>query len=110
MANVIGGVAMFLYLILNWIMIWNIFVKAGRPGWYIFVPFLNSWQELAIVDLPGWLIFIPLVGPIMMVIARIRWCSYVGLGFGYKVLMVFIPCIPLACIAFNPYLEWNYGE
>ena len=44
--------------------LWQVFVKAGRPGWAAIIPFYNYYVLLKIVGRPGWwliLYFIPIV-------------------------------------------------
>ena len=42
--------------------VWNLYKKAGQPGWACIIPIYNVWVLIKIVGKPGWwllLFFIP---------------------------------------------------
>jgi len=104
--SVIGFVFLGLFslavLVFYIICMWKIFVKAGKPGWAILVPFYNTLVELEILGRPWWflllIIFIPIadfvIGIIMIFdMARVFGKS-TGFGFGLLFLsFIFIPII-----------------
>lgn len=80
---------------------WKIFVKAGEPGWGIFIPFYNMYLVCKIAGRPGWYLiffFIPVVNVIValfiaMDIAR-AFSRTIGFGFGLWLLgFIFIPIL-----------------
>jgi len=104
--SVIGFVFLGLFslavLVFYIICMWKIFVKAGKPGWAILVPFYNTLVELQILGRPWWflllIIFVPVadfvIGIIMIFdMARVFGKS-TGFGFGLLFLsFIFIPII-----------------
>lgn len=40
---------------------WKLYVKAGKPGWAVLVPFYNSWAFAEIAGRPGWWGLYPLL-------------------------------------------------
>ena len=36
------------------IAMWKVFVKAGKPGWAVIIPFFNAYVFLKIAGKPGW--------------------------------------------------------
>ena len=54
-------------LIFEVIILWKIFLKAGRPGWAAIIPFYNLWVLLEISDYPGWLVLLSLLGIIPII-------------------------------------------
>ena len=47
---------------------WKMFVKAGKPGWGVIIPFYNTYLLCKIAGRPGWwliLFFIPIVNIII---------------------------------------------
>ena len=89
-------------LVLYIVSMWKIFVKAGKPGWAILIPFYNILVELEILGRPWWflllMIFIPIadfvIGIILMFdMARVFGKS-IGFGFGLLFLsFIFIPIL-----------------
>ena len=53
-----------LFLIYTTVVMWKVFVKAGRPGWASLIPFYNLYTLLKITDKPAWWM-IPLCVPII---------------------------------------------
>ena len=77
-------IVLFIMLIFVILMIaswWKIFVKAGKPGWAVIIPFYNVYVLLKIVGKPGWwliLCFIPLVNIIIGLIVAIDLAKVFG--------------------------------
>lgn len=40
-------------LVLSLIAWWKIFKKADKPGWLIFIPFVNAWNMFSVAGIPG---------------------------------------------------------
>ena len=67
---------------------WKTFVKAGQPGWAIFIPIFNLYVMCKIAGRPGWwiiLMLIPIVGLIMFVILSIDIAKSFGKDAGFGV-------------------------
>ncbi len=76
MATLLGASGSVGFLILLYIAVivfeiaalWQVFVKAGQPGWAAIIPIYNIWILLKIIGRPGWwlalflLAIIPIVG------------------------------------------------
>lgn len=98
------GVVVVLYLaiIIFYIVAgWKVFVKAGEPGWGIFVPIYNLYLICKIAGRPEWwliLFFIPLVNIVIgLIIAMdIAKAFSKGPGFGiglWLLSFVFVPIL-----------------
>ena len=75
---------------------WQVFVKAGEPGWAILVPFYNMYVYLKITGKPAWwmvLFFIPLVGAIVSIIIIIELAGRFGKSTAYGLGLIFLPFI-----------------
>jgi hypothetical protein len=57
--------------------LWQVFVKAGHPGWAAIIPIYNVWILLKIIGRPGWWILlflfavIPFVGQLVVLVVSI---------------------------------------
>jgi hypothetical protein len=65
------AVLMVVVCLVQAIALWNVYEKAGEPGWAILVPFYNMWVLAEVGGKPGWLGllmifsgFIPVIGPL----------------------------------------------
>jgi len=106
----VGG-AIFLWIFylaliaLSIVSMWKIFVKAGKPGWAVLVPFYNLWVELEILGRPWWFLLLILFVPIANVVVAIMlifdfarvFGKSVGFGFG----LLFLPIIFFPILAFS---------
>lgn len=73
---------------------WQVFVKAGKPGWAAIVPFYNIWVLLEVAGRPGWwiiLFFIPLVNIVIYIIVSLDIAKAFGKSsaFGFFGLALF---------------------
>ena len=104
--SVIGFVFLGLFslavLVLYIVSMWKIFVKAGKPGWAILIPFYNTLVELQILGRPWWflllIIFVPVadfvIGIIMIFDTARVFGKSTGFGFGLFFLsFIFIPIL-----------------
>jgi hypothetical protein len=90
-----SGVWSIIYII--WIVLvivggWKMFVKAGKPGWGVIIPFYNTYLLCRIAGRPGWwliLFFIPIVNIIIWLIVSLGIAENFGHGAGYGILWVF---------------------
>jgi hypothetical protein len=90
--------------------LWQVFVKAGHPGWAAIIPFYNIYVILKIVGRPGWwliLYFIPIVNVIAWIIVSIDLAKSFGKSTGFAVGLIFLPFIFLIILGFGSdrYLE-----
>ena len=70
-----NGVIGFIWWVLVIIGGWKMFVKAGKPGWGIIIPFYNTYLLCKIAGRPGWwliLFFIPIVNIIIWLIVALN--------------------------------------
>jgi hypothetical protein len=68
--------------------LWKVFVKAGQPGWAVFVPIYNFVVILKIVGRPLWwiiLFLIPLVNIVIVFIVYIDFAKSFGKGAGFGI-------------------------
>ncbi len=90
--------------------LWQVFVKAGRPGWAAIIPFYNYYVILKIVGRPGWwliLYFIPLVNIIVWIIVAIDLAKSFAKSTAFAVGLIFLAFIFIPILGFGPatYLE-----
>ena len=82
----------------------KIFVKAGRPGWEIFIPFYNIYVCVKIVGKPGWwaiLMCIPYVGLIWHIWSLNMLSKSFGKDEGFTAGLFFLSFIFLPILAFS---------
>ena len=94
----------FAFIIFMIIVMWKIFVKAGKPGWGIFIPIYNIILQLEIAGRPIWWIFlflIPFVNIIFGVIIVLDIAKAFGKGTGFAIGMIFLPYIFFPILAFD---------
>lgn len=89
------------------ICLYKVFQKAGKPGWAGIVPIYNYWVLFGLTGLPSWtalLMLIPIINIIPSIIAFIayyRLARLFGKDSGFGVLMVLLPVVGLAILAFG---------
>ncbi len=72
---------------------WKVFVKAGKPGWAILIPFYNLYVLLKIIGRPGWwiiLYFIPIVNIVVQIIIAIDLAKSFGRSTAFGVIMLWL--------------------
>ena len=80
---------------------WKVFVKAGEPGWGIFVPIYNLYLICKISGRPEWwliLFFVPLVNVVIALIIAMdiakAFSKSSGFGIGLWLLsFIFVPIL-----------------
>ncbi|MEE4177045.1 MAG: signal peptidase I [Bacteroides sp.] len=86
--------------------LWKIFEKAGKPGWYAIVPFLNIYHWLKIIDKPLWwfiFVLVPFINVftlLLMVVETLKCFNKHGLG--QQALGVIFPFVYLPYLGFAP--------
>ena len=90
--------------IFYFVTMWKVYVKAGQPGWGIFIPFYNVYLLLKIAGRPGWwliLYFIPIVNIIIEIIVAIDTAKNFGKGTGFGLGLFFLGFIFFPILAFG---------
>ena len=86
------------------IAMWKVFVKAGKPGWAVIIPFFNAYVFLKIAGKPGWwliLLLVPVLNIIFGIIALAAFAQNFGKGAGFVVGLIFLPFIFYPILAFS---------
>jgi hypothetical protein len=86
---------------------WNVFIKAGRPGWAAIVPIYNLIVLLQVAGKPGWwilLLLIPLVNIVVFILMYAGVARNFGKGVGFTLGLIFLAFI------FFPILAWGSAE
>ena len=93
------------------VVMWKIFVKAGKPGWIALIPFYNTYTLFEITWGNGWyflLIFlsiIPVLGYIavlvVMIMTMIKLSKAFGKDSGFTVGLVLLSFVFMAILAFD---------
>jgi hypothetical protein len=102
-----GGFLIIVWLaiaIFYFVTMWKVYVKAGQPGWGIFIPFYNVYLLLKIAGRPGWwliLYFIPIVNIIIDIIVAIDIAKNFGKGTGFGWGLFFLGFIFFPILAFG---------
>jgi Family of unknown function (DUF5684) len=85
--------------------LWQVFVKAGHPGWAAIIPFYNYYVLLKIVGRPGWwliLYFIPIVNIIVWIIVAIDLAKSFAKSSGFAVGLILLAFIFIPILGFGP--------
>ena len=85
--------------------LWQVFVKAGHPGWAAIIPFYNYYVLLRIVGRPGWwliLYFIPIVNIIVWIIVAIDLAKSFAKSTGFAVGLILLAFIFIPILGFGP--------
>ena len=83
---------------------WNVFEKAGRPGWEALVPIYNIYVLTAVTGQPWWLIIfavIPLVNIFAMAFLYLKLAERFGLSFPFALGLLFLPFIFFPILGFG---------
>jgi hypothetical protein len=94
-------IALSLFLIVS---LWKVFVKAGQPGWGIFIPIYNIYLLLMIAGKPGWwliLYLIPLVNIVIGILVAIDIAKNFGKDTAFGLGLVFLGFIFYPILAFG---------
>ena len=102
-----SGIAVIFWLITAVILIaamWKIFVKAGKPGWAIFIPFYGNYCQFDITFGNGWLfflLFVPIVNFIVIIMMYFKLAKVFGKGVGFGFGLLFLPFFFLPVLGFS---------
>ena len=84
---------------------WQVFVKAGQPGWKCIIPFYNYYIILKIVGRPGWwliLYFIPIVNIVILIIVMLDLAKSFSKSTGFTVGLILLSFIFIPILGFGP--------
>ena len=76
--------------------VWNLYKKAGQPGWACIIPIYNVWILLKIVGKSGWwllLFFIPGVNAVFSIWTNNLLAKSFGKDLAYTLGLIFLPMI-----------------
>ncbi len=96
--------------IILFIVLWKIFVKAGKKGWYSLIPFYDYYCMSKIAFKKDWLFIFMLITPINVIVFML-WLYKIAKAFGkstgFAICNIFFPYITMQIIAFD---NSNYIE
>lgn len=83
---------------------WQLFTKAGKPGWAVLIPIYNLVVLLEIVGKPVWWILL-LIIPLVNLVVSVWIANLLAKSFGkselYTIGMIFLPFIFYPLLAFG---------
>ncbi len=91
-------------LVLSFVAMWMIFLKAGEEGWASIVPFYNTYVLYKITWGNGWyflLLLIPIANIVIGIITLVKLAKVFGKGGGFACGLIFLSTIFLCIMAFN---------
>ena len=103
----IGLVFFLIYIaiiVFEFVALWKVYAKAGKPGWACIVPIYNIIVLLDIAKCPIWyiiLFFIPVVNVVASIMVTIKFCQAFGKGIGMAIFMILLPVIAIPVLAFG---------
>ena len=106
---VLGSILSAIFAILHIIGVWNVFKKAGEPGWKAIIPFYNTYTLYKISWSPMWF-WISLMGTLLGVallsFATVTVCVVIGAIIELVVFVVRFVAIYRLCLSFG----WGVGK
>jgi len=102
-----GILGMLIYLVVIVLLIaamWQIFTKAGKPGWAAIIPIYNIIVLLEIVGRPWWwllLLFVPIVNLVIAILMYIDLAKSFGKGVGFALGLLFLGFIFFPILGFG---------
>ena len=110
------GIFSLAVLVFYIISMWKIFVKAGKPGWAILIPFYNTLVELQILGRPWWflllIIFVPVADFVIGIKLIFDMARVFGksIGFGFGLLFLSFIFIPILAFSDAKYIGPTAGQ
>ena len=83
---------------------WKMFVKAGQPGWGIFVPIYNCLLMVRIVGMPDWtllLFLVPVISLAFHIIVSLELAKRFHQTTAFTVGLILLPTIFRAVLGFG---------
>ncbi len=99
-AIIIGSLVLTVVAIL---IMWKVFVKAGRPGWAAIIPIYNTWVLFEISGKPGWwalFAIVPYVGSVVLIILYIIAMIELAKRFGKSTVFAIVGMVLFSIIGF----------
>jgi hypothetical protein len=102
-----GAIALLVQLaiiVLTFVGMWKVFVKAGHPGWAAIVPIYNLYILTQIAGRAWWwliLLFIPVVNLIVILVLCSDISKAFGRGLGTTIGLFFLPFIFYPILGFG---------
>jgi hypothetical protein len=97
------GICLF-SLIIQWVIFWRIFKKAGRPGWGAIIPVYQYYVMLKITGKPVWwliLAFVPIVNIVVFYLISLSIAKVFNKGTGFAIGIFVWPILFYAILAFD---------
>lgn len=91
-------------IILYFAALWQMFVKAGRPGWAAIIPIYNIYVLIKVAGRPGWWLIpliIPIIGFIVWIIVAADPAKSFERGTGFAFGIIFLPFIFIPILGFG---------
>ena len=92
--------------------LWQVFVKAGQPGWAAIIPIYNIWILLKVIGRPGWWLalfligLVPFIGTIFVFVLSIIIDLDLAKSFakstGFAVGLILLSFIFIPILGFGP--------
>lgn len=83
---------------------WQLFKKAGKPGWACLVPFYGNYCQFAIAFGNGWLfllMLVPFVNFVVAIILNLKLAKAFGKGTGFGIGLIFLPVVFLPILGYG---------
>jgi len=84
--------------------LWQLFTKAGQPGWAALVPLYNLYCLIQVAGRPDWwliLLFIPLVNMVVSIIVALDIARNFGKSIAFGIGLVILPIVFYPILAFG---------
>ena len=91
-------------ILLTFISLWKLYVKANEPGWAILIPIYNMYVYLKIAGKPWWwllLMIIPIVNLIILIMATVSFAKVFGKGVEYAIGLILLGFVFYPMLAFG---------
>lgn len=95
---------MLVVMVIMFIAMWRIFVKAGKPGWAVLIPIYNTIVLLEIVERPLWwviLYFVPIANLVVQIIVSLDLARKFGKSVLFAVLGLVLTPIGFLVLGFD---------
>lgn len=100
----LAGIIALVFVVVVLAAFWQVFTKAGEPGWAILIPIYNLIVLLKIVGRPWWwliLFLIPIVNFIIGILVNIDLAKSFGKGIGFAIGLILLPPIFILILGFG---------
>lgn len=110
----VGGIIGLAIAVVIIVAMWQLFSRAGRPGWASIIPIYNTIVLLQITGKSGWWILgfmVPFLNFFVLIRMMINLAQVFGKGVGFGLGVLFLPFIFIPILAFSgaPYVGPGSG-